>query len=70
MPEEMEAAAARHGLAKIRNAGTNFLTTMSAAGQMGDGKFEAYMELADEMANSESRAGMGSHALLVCGKSC
>lgn len=68
MPEEMEATAARHGLVKIRNIGTDFFITMSAVNQMDDEKFEAYMELADEMIKYESCTGMSNHALLVCKK--
>ncbi len=66
MPEEMEAAAVRHGFVKIRNTGTNFYVTMSVADSMSDEKFELFMELADEMVKYESCTGMSNHALLIC----
>ena len=68
MPEEMIEAAARHGLSKIRSMGTDSFITMSVVDQMDDTKFEAYMELADEMVKYESCAGMSNHALLICRK--
>ena len=68
MPEEMEAAAAEHGLEKIRNTGLDFFVTMSAVDQMDDEKFEIYMALSDEMVKYESCTGMSNHALLICRK--
>ncbi|MCL2512264.1 MAG: class I SAM-dependent methyltransferase [Oscillospiraceae bacterium] len=68
MPEEMEEAAARHGLAKIRNTGLDFFVTMSVADKMDDEKFAVFMELADKMAEYESCTGMSNHALLICRK--
>ena len=68
MPEEMEESAARHGLSKIRNMGTDFFITMSIVDAMDDEKFETYMELADEMVKHESCTGMSNHALLICRK--
>ena len=68
MPEEMESAALRHGLTKIRNMGTDFFITKCIVDQMDDEKFELYMELADEMVKHESCTGMSNHALLICQK--
>jgi len=68
MPEEMEAAAARHGLSKIRNMGTDFFVTACIVDKMDDAKFELFMELADEMVKYESCTGMSNHALLICRK--
>ena len=68
MPEEMEAMAARHGLSKIRNIGTDSFITTSVVDKMDDEKFELYMALADEMVRHESCTGMSNHALLICKK--
>ena len=68
MPEEMEEAAARHGLSKLHNLGTDFFITMSVVNQMYDEKFKVFMELADEMVKHESCTGMSNHALLICRK--
>jgi len=68
MPEEMEAAAAGHGLSKIRNMGTDFFITMCVVDKMDDAKFELFMELSDEMVKYESCTGMSNHALLICRK--
>jgi len=66
MPEEMEETAAKYGLVKIRNMGTDSFVTMSVVDKMDDEKFQAYMELADEMVQYESCTGMSNHALLIC----
>ena len=68
MPEEIEAAAAKHGLVKLRNMGTDSFITMSIVDKMDDETFEIYMELADEMVKHESCTGMSNHALLICRK--
>jgi ubiquinone/menaquinone biosynthesis C-methylase UbiE len=68
MPEEMEESAARHGLVKIRNVGTDSFITMNAVDQMDDEKFAHYMVLAEEMFKHESCTGMSNHALLICRK--
>ena len=68
MPEEMETAAARHSLTKIRNAGTDFFSGTGIANQMDDEKFELFMEILDEMVKHESCTGMSEHAVLVCRK--
>ena len=68
MPEEMEAAAARHGLSKIRNTGTDFFFTISIIDNMDDARFELFMKLSDEMVKYESCTGMSNHALLICRK--
>ena len=67
-PEEMEAAAARHGLTKIRCAGLDFFTLTAIADKMDDETFEIYLELLDEATSHESCAGMSEHALLICTK--
>jgi len=68
MPEQMEEVAARHGLVKLKNRGTDFMFTMSVVDQMSDEKFAVFMELADEMVRYESCTGMANHALLICRK--
>lgn len=68
-PEEMEAAATRHGLIKIRSAGLDFFNLTAIADKMDDEKFESYMELLDVATSLESCTGMSEHALLVCRKS-
>ena len=68
MPEEMEEAAAGHGLLKLRNMGTDFFVTMSIVDKMDDAKFELFTELSDEMVKYESCTGMSNHALLICKK--
>jgi ubiquinone/menaquinone biosynthesis C-methylase UbiE len=68
MPEEMEESAFKHGMKKIRNMGTDFFITASIIDNMDDEKFEAYMELADEMVKYESCTGMSNHALIICRK--
>jgi len=65
-PEEMEAAAVRNGLIKIRSAGVDFFNMTAIADKMDDEKFKIYLELHDEAVNHESCAGMSEHALLVC----
>ena len=65
-PEEMEGVAARHGLLKIRNMGTDSFITMGVVDKMDDEKFEIYMALSDEMVKHESCTGMSNHALLIC----
>jgi len=67
-PEEMEAAATRHGLSKIRIAGLDFFSLTAIADKMIDEKFEFYLELLDEATSCESCAGMSEHALLICKK--
>ncbi|MCL1787349.1 MAG: class I SAM-dependent methyltransferase [Defluviitaleaceae bacterium] len=68
MPEDMEAAASKHDLVKIRNMGTDFFITMGIIDRMDDEKFALYMALADEMVKYESCTGMSNHALLICRK--
>ena len=68
MPEEMETAATRYGLSKIRNIGTDFFGNSGIANQMDDEKFELFMEIVDEMIKHESCTGMSEHALLICRK--
>ena len=65
-PEEMEATAARHGLSKIRNVGTDSFITMGVVDKMNDEQFELYTALSDEMFKHESCTGMSNHALLIC----
>jgi ubiquinone/menaquinone biosynthesis C-methylase UbiE len=66
MPEEMEKAAVRHGLVKIRNVGTDSFITKNIVDKMDNEKFAHYMALADEMFKHESCTGMSDHALLIC----
>jgi len=68
MPEEIEAAAARHGLQKLRNVGTDYFITKYIVDRMDDEKFALYREIADEMFMHESCTGMSNHALLICRK--
>jgi len=69
-PEEMEAAASRHGLIKTCSAGLDFFNLTAIADTMDDEKFEYFMELLDVATSLESCAGMSEHALLVCRKNC
>lgn len=69
MPEDIEKAAERHGLKKIKNLGTNFQFTMKTVDDMSDERFELMKPIYDRMANYESCTGMSGHALLVCRKS-
>jgi ubiquinone/menaquinone biosynthesis C-methylase UbiE len=68
MPEEMEAAATRHGLLNIRTAGLDFFNLTALADKMDDEKFEIYLELLAEAKSYESCTGMSEHALLICKK--
>ncbi|MCL2811254.1 MAG: class I SAM-dependent methyltransferase [Clostridia bacterium] len=68
MPEEMERLAARHGLKKLKNLGTNFMLAMKIVDEMDDERFAFMKPLYDQMASHESCTGMGDHALLVCRK--
>ena len=68
MPEEIEAAAARHGLTKIKNLGTDFMFTMKIVDDMDDERFELMRPVYDQMTSYESCTGMSNHALLVCRK--
>ena len=68
MPEDMEKAASKHGLSKIRNLGTDFFITKGVVDKMDDEKFEIFMELMDEMVKHESCTGMSNHALMICRK--
>lgn len=68
MPEEMEEAAKRHGLSKIKNLGTNFDFAMKVVNDMTDEQFALMRPLYDRMANCESCTGLAGHALLVCRK--
>ena len=68
MPEEMEAAAQRHGLAKIKNLGTSFQFSMEIVDEMSDERFELMKPVYDQLTSHESCTGMSGHALLVCRK--
>ncbi|MCL2250184.1 MAG: class I SAM-dependent methyltransferase [Oscillospiraceae bacterium] len=67
-PEEMEAVASRHGLAKVRSAGLDFFNLTAIADKMDDEKFETYLELLDVATGLEFCTGMSEHALLICKK--
>lgn len=69
MPEEIEAVAARHGLEKIKNLGTDFSIAMRLVDRMADDRFELMKPLYDQMTRYESCTGMSNHALLICRKS-
>jgi len=69
-PEDMEEAAARHGLLKVRSSGLNFFNLTAIADKMDDEKFEAYLEILNEAVKLESCTGMSEHALLICEKKC
>lgn len=68
MPEQMNAAAQRHGLCKIKNLGTDFFMLMNVVNEMDDARFETLRPLYDQMAGYESCTGLSNHALLVCKK--
>lgn len=67
-PEEMNAAAVKYELYKIKNLGTDFFITMNIVNSMDDEQFEVMRPLYDEMTSHESCTGMSNHALLVCRK--
>lgn len=67
-PEEMEVSAAKHGLRKIKDLGTDFFVTMNIVDPMSDEQFEIMRPLYDQMTSHESCTGMSNHALLVCRK--
>ena len=67
-PEEMEAAAKRHGLTKVSNLGLDFFLAASVIDAMSEETFALYQPLADRMCASEACTGMSNHALLVCRK--
>lgn len=64
----MNENAAKHGLSKIKNLGTDFFVTMGVVDSMSDEQFEIMRPLYDQMTSHESCAGMSNHALLVCRK--
>ena len=68
MPEDMERLAARHGLEKIKNLGTDFMITMGLVDRMTPEAFEKMRPLYDQMTRHESCTGMSNHALLICRK--
>jgi len=68
MPEEIEAAAAAHGLAKIKNLGTSFQFAMKIVDDMSNERFELMKPIYDQLTSYESCTGMSGHALLVCKK--
>lgn len=68
MPEEIEAVAAAHGFAKIKNIGVDFFMTASVINSVDDEKFEKWKPLLDEMSAYESCTGMSNHALLITRK--
>ena len=65
-PEEMNTAASKYGLSKIKNLGTDFFITMNIVDSMNDEQFELMRPLYDQMTSYESCTGMSNHALLVC----
>ena len=67
-PEEMNEAAQKYGLSKIKNLGTDFFITMSIVNNMTDKQFEVIKPLYEQMTSHESCAGMSNHALLICKK--
>jgi len=68
MPEEIETAAEKHGLRKIKNLGTNFMITKKIVDDMSDERFEVMRPLYDQMTSFESCTGISNHALLICQK--
>lgn len=67
-PEEMNTIAAKYGLSKIKNLGTDFFVTMNIVDSMCNEQFEIMRPLYDHMTSHESCTGMSNHALLVCRK--
>jgi SAM-dependent methyltransferase len=67
-PEEINIVAAKYGLRKIKNLGTDFFVTMNIVDSMSDEQFELMCPLYDQMTSHESCTGMSNHALLVCRK--
>lgn len=68
MPEEMEEAASRHGLRKVKNLGTNFMFLFQRVNAMTDEEFEVRRPLYDFLTSYESCTGMTGNALLICKK--
>lgn len=68
MPEEMEEAAARYGLKKVKNLGTNFMFAMKLVNEMTDERFARMQTLYDRMTSCESCTGLAGHALFICTK--
>lgn len=68
MPEEMEEAAARYGLKKVKNLGTNFMFAMKLVNEMTDERFARMQTFYDRMTSRESCTGLAGHALLICTK--
>ncbi len=67
-PEEINIAAEKQGLIKIKNLGLDFWVTKGCVNRMTDERFEIMRPLYDQMATHESCTGMANHALLVCRK--
>lgn len=67
-PEEMNAGAAKFGLNKLKNLGTDFFILMHVVNAMSEEEFELMRPLYDQMTSHESCTGMSNHALLVCRK--
>ena len=67
-PEKIAESAKAHRLEIIENAGVDFTFNDNLINGMSDEKFEAWLELADSMVESESCAGLANHSLLICRK--
>ena len=67
-PEKIAESAKAHGLEMIENAGVDFVFNENIINNMSGEKFEAWLELTDYMAESESCAGLANHSLLICKK--
>jgi ubiquinone/menaquinone biosynthesis C-methylase UbiE len=67
-PESIAETAKAHGLAVIKNVGTDFTFNDKLINEMSEEQFGAYMTLCDYMVESESCAGLANHGLLISRK--
>lgn len=67
-PENIAETAKAHGLAVIKNAGTDFTFDDKLINEMSEEQFCAYRTFCDSMVKTESCAGLSNHGLLICRK--
>ena len=68
MPEEMEKQARSHGLSVLKNVGVDFVFNANVINEMGNRRFEAWLEVADFLFESPSCTGLSNHTVMVCQK--
>lgn len=67
-PESIAETAKAHGLAVIKNVGTDFTFNDKIINEMSEEQFDAYITLCDYMVKTESCAGLANHGLLISKK--